>query len=213
MNAGRVSIVVPLVAAVVGLAGGLLGAYLGARATIVTQREQAREDRSAEARSKRSRVYSRFVAAADSYRTETWRLFDSIERLATGAPSRNRLTDCLIGYNEQCRALDRVARRSGRVQQLRACYPRLELLCRPARLGGRWDKRRFAYVVALNDLYVYGTNRGVRAARRVADALPTGRWESDSHLVAPDENAYRKAYRAVLDTMCAEVSADPRPAC
>lgn len=59
------TVLVPLLSAAIGLGGGLLGAYLGAHATIVTQRESAREDRLADARDRRAAVYTRFLAATD----------------------------------------------------------------------------------------------------------------------------------------------------
>lgn len=67
---------------------------------------------------------------------------------------------------------------------------------------------------ALNQVYVYGTPRGVRAARKVAGALPPSLFKPRSFSIGGvDEPVFARGYNAVLNTMCAEVSADPRPAC
>ncbi len=86
---------VPLIAAVLGLGGGLAGAYLGAHATIVTQREQLQASRSAEARTKRATVYAQFLAASNRYAVETTQALSILRKCAHAGPRRPFLCSSL----------------------------------------------------------------------------------------------------------------------
>lgn len=67
---------------------GFGGAWLGSRATVSTQRDQAQEARQAEARDKRALTYSRFLNVSTRY-------FDAAEAIEDALPrrcSRNGIT-------------------------------------------------------------------------------------------------------------------------
>ncbi len=184
MSKVRGEYVVALLAAAIGLAGGLLGAHFGAAATITTQREQARENRQGEARTKRAKVYSDFLDAAESFASESRSL------------------------------TDRIHRRVSSVGSVRAACRRAQSCGIPGTLFKGYSAARADFQGALNQVYIYGTQRGVRAARRVAGALPPARYEPRSLTIGDvDESVFSRGYDGVLDTMCAEVSADPRPRC
>jgi hypothetical protein len=180
----RANYLVPLLAAAIGLAGGLLGAHFGAEATITTQREQAHEARRSEARVKRAKVYSDFLAAADS--------FESKSRYFT--------------YT--------IHRRVSKGGSVRAACRRAKICGLPRALFDAYSSARSNFQGALNQVYVYGTPRGVRAARELAGGLPPALYKPGSFSIGDvDEPVFFRGYNAVLDTMCAEVSADPRPTC
>ncbi len=78
------------------------------------------------------------------------------------------------------------------------------------------SEARFAFQGALNEVYVYGSARGVLAARRVAGALPRsliGLSATVPPLKTINEGALTDAYDAFLKVMCQEVSAEPRSKC
>jgi hypothetical protein len=204
--------VIPLVAAVLGLAGGLAGAYLGARATVTTQRDEARDNRLAEARSKRARVYSDFLSAADRYAGATRRLRAAPERWVGSYKRRYKgfYDGCLDGNKKQCRQLRPVLR------VLRACVQRRGKRCRDYRQASTdFLNARPRFQGALNDVYVYGSTRGVQAARKVAGALPPSLYRPGTFRFEGDvpQREFESGYNAVLDTMCREVSAVPRATC
>ncbi len=92
---GIEAVAVPLIAAGLGLGGGLVGAYLGAHATVVTQREQLQASRSAEARTKRATVYAHFLDASNRYAIEQSQSY-SIARKCFPKLSIRRFS-CLLG--------------------------------------------------------------------------------------------------------------------
>lgn len=176
MKAGaRSRVVVPLIAALLGLGGGLAGAYLGARATITTQREQSREDRRADARTQRAKVYTDFLAAANSSAVAVARVASSCKVVRRGRATCNL--------------------RGG--------------------VAVRAAKARYTFQGALNQVYVYGSARGVLAARDVAKALPPSYVGTryTFHIQPIDDASFKAAYNAFLDVMCREVSAEPRSTC
>jgi hypothetical protein len=184
----RTSIILTLSVAVLSVAGATGGAYLGSRATIITSREAAREARLAESRTKRANVYSRFLDAAESFSFKTEAVTSAIRHSVTRAGS----------VKAACKQ-----RRRGT-----ACGVRRSLF-------NRQDDARADFQGALNDVYIYGSRRGVRAARRVAAALPPSVYNPDERIALDDikQGKFAAGYSAVLDTMCAEVSPDPRPTC
>jgi hypothetical protein len=86
--------------ALVVIAGliGFGGAWLGSHATIVTQRDQAREDRRAEARSKRASTYYTFTRAAGRFSIANLTMKDALRQVG-----KRR---CFEGVRKPCRLLD-----------------------------------------------------------------------------------------------------------
>ncbi len=187
---GRSTWVIPLAAAVLGLGGALSGAYLGARATIETQKQQADEDRARQARQKRTQVYSRFLDAAVAYQAATENVFDSTVRLPTGRVSKGLASRCAAGRSTKtCRLSRRV---------IAAYYDR---------------QQRFQG--ALNDVYVFGSEAGLSAARELSRGLPASLYKGPRRVsIQPtDFGRYTRGYNALLDAMCREVTREPRPNC
>lgn len=90
MKRSRFEVVgVPLIAAALGLGGGLAGAYLGAQATVVTQRQQLQDSRNAEARTKRATVYAHFLEAANLYATNEAQAFSIVRKCVPVPPRRS----------------------------------------------------------------------------------------------------------------------------
>lgn len=168
---------------------GLGGAYLGSHATIVTQRDQARELRQAEARAKRAEVYAGFLDAAERYRFATEATSDATRESVSQAGS----------VKAACSA--------ERERADRACGIRRSIF-------NRQQDARVDFQGALNQVYVYGSPRGIRAAGKIAESLPPSVYSGGDFEVGdvkPGE--FSAGYNAVLDTMCREVSAEPRPTC
>ena len=161
---------------------GFGGAWLGSHATIVTQRDQARETRQAEARTKRARTYSAFLNTANDYSTADNYLQELIDRLP----------------NDLCR------RTKGR----RTCSALNEL-------RSDWFGARNKFRSALDQVNVYGSSAGVRAARRLAASLPTTLNDETGLISNYDGQSadFPYAHAAFLNVMCGEVSSDPRPTC
>ncbi len=63
--------------------------------------------------------------------------------------------------------------------------------------------------------FVYGSRRGVRASRKLAAGLPPSLYKGPGEISVDfvDTEKTRAGYNEMLDTMCAEVSADPRTRC
>jgi len=87
MSSGRREVVLVVLAGLIGLGG----AYLGSNATIATQRDENRESRNAEARTKRATVYRTFLFAGERYSFATLRLSNATEAVLTGRPSKGFL--------------------------------------------------------------------------------------------------------------------------
>jgi hypothetical protein len=177
-------------AGVIALGGGLGGAWIGANAANRNQRDEAREARQAEARQKRADVYSDFLDAAGAYAGRS----REIQTKITAVTQRN------LRPGQKFTAV----RRFERTLPWRGCPSRVSALP----VGSE------PFQGALNDVYVYGSARGVSAARRVAAALPPSLFDPQTvKLGGVIEARFKRAYSTVLDTMCAEVSVDPRQAC
>ena len=146
-----------LVAAGIGVVGALGGAYLGARATITTQREQAQDSRRAEARTQRGRIYIRFLAAADTYEAGTQGAIDAVERFVTGSASTGQLRACARLNSRKCRSLVRRLRRSKRLSRIPQCYAngRAIRTCRAlVPFITAYDNSQSRFQDALNQVYI-----------------------------------------------------------
>ena len=168
-NAGRHEVALVLLAGLIAALSGLGGAYLGSRATIVSQREVARESRGAEARTKRATVYADFLDAAER-------------------------------YSAKAKEFEVAALKD---------FPRVR-----KGLPAEVDHARSVFLRTRNQVYIFGSRRGVGVVAKISRALPpallTGGVVVEG---AVDERAFVADYSAMLNTMCAEVSAEPRPTC
>jgi len=177
-----------LIAAAIGLVGGLTGAYLGAHATIVTQREQAQESRNAESRTKRATVYEDFLVATNNYAVADARTeIIVVARCGRGALASDR--------------------RPVRKRHFK-CDP-------PVGFGLAVSKTRGAFQEALNEVYVYGSLAGVSAAERIAKTLPPSEVGTayTFNLAPVNDFSLTAAYDGLLRVMCREVTAEPRSHC
>lgn len=165
---------------IVGLIG-LGGAYIGSCATVVTQRDQARETRQAEARIKRAATYSSFLRAAGAYVKADLTVGTKIKR-----PPKDL---CRPSTREACRSLVAASRRFLR------------------------DRIRFGN--ALDQVFIYGSSPGVRAARRLAETLPSTANDETGSIkqYKPTTGDFPDAYAAMLSVTCNEASAEPRHDC
>lgn len=189
MSSGGREFALVVVAGVIALGGGLGGAWIGANAANGNQRDEAREARQAEARQKRADVYSDFLDAAGAYAGRSREIQAKITVTQRNLRPGQKFTLC-VASKGRCPGAD-----------IRREFP-------------RFQSARSQFQGALNDVYVYGSARGVSAARRVAAALPPSLFDPQTvKLGGVIEARFKRAYNTVLDTMCAEVSADPRQAC
>lgn len=81
---------------------------------------------------------------------------------------------------------------------------------------GELVRTRNKFTDALNQVYIYGSAAGVRAARAVAATLPRSLNDEDGDPVYEppiNEGGTFSASNAFRNVMCREVSADPRPTC
>lgn len=211
----RLVVIGSLIAGVAALGGALLGSC----ATIVTQRDQAQESRKAEARVKRASGYKTFLDDAERFADSTRRLGDAIETIITGRPRSGLLFSCLGAPFRSTKPKDQPLLKRC-ITLLDRTTPEALERCTTGRCRGYYAARaayqpkRADFQAALNDVYIYGSRNGVRAARRVAGALPQALATRQPTFGAEvDERKYKAGYIALLDVMCREVSADPRPNC
>lgn len=210
-------VAVVLVAAGIGVVGALGGAYLGAHATITTQREQAQDTRRAKARTQRGKVYFRFLAAADAYEAGTQGAIDAVERFVTGSASTGQLRACARPSSRKCRSLIRRLRRS-RLNRIPQCYAdrRARRVCRAlVPFITAYDNAQSRFQGALNQVYIYGSRPAVRATRKVAGSLPPSLYVGPQTFKFDfvDQDGFESGYNAMLDVMCREVPADSRSRC
>lgn len=213
-SSARREVVLVLLAAFIAAAAGLGGAYLGSHTAIVTQRDQARDSQLADAREKRARVYRAFLGRAQTFAASARRLTDELESVAAGRPSAGLLTRCARSGAENCRPPEGRTRIDPKA--VLECAQVQNLPCRDLiKAFAVYDADQAKHQRALNDVYVYGSRSGVRAARRLAAALPPAVHSPDARGVgfSVDDAKLGVGYNAVLDVMCREVSADPRPSC
>lgn len=187
---------------------------MGSHATIVTQRDQVRAARQAEARTKRATVYTAFLAEAEQFASATRTVGDATIGLLSGKPSRGRFRSCLRamlsgaapgkiarGLSEGCQAF--VLRIS--TDPLAACSPQGETrLCRAFnRARASYQPVRANFQGALNAVYVYGSRAAVHAARMVASGLPPSLpTTKPTYGAVVEDRSFRVGYNAFLDVMC-----------
>lgn len=183
----KTSLILPLVVAALSVLGAIGGAYLGSRATIITQREQAREERLAEARSQRANVYSDFLQAADRYHLSQTRIAASIKRA--------KLSPLACGRQ--------IGTSSGSVCGVGTADLKTN------------EALRLDATAALFDVYAFGSGRGVVIAVGLSKAMPGVLGDSDRRFVTDDvnENSFAASYTSLLRVMCREASASPRRVC
>lgn len=210
----RRDVLLVLVAGLIAALAGLGGAYLGSHATIATQRDQARATQHADARAKRAKVYRAVLDHAQTFASSARRLTDELESVGTGRPSTGLLKRCDRSGAKDCRPLGRRARINPKA--ILACARARNRPCRDLNTAlAVYDSERADYQGALNDVYLYGSRFGVRASGRLERALPPAVYSPDARGVgfSVDDAKFVAGYNAVLDTMCREVSANPRPTC
>ncbi|MEV7655641.1 hypothetical protein AB0O39_15850 [Streptomyces anulatus] len=78
-----------------------------------------------------------------------------------------------------------------------------------------WQTSRAEYQGALNQVWVYGSDKAVAQTSRVSAALPKSLWEPNAdelHLTFESAN-FRATYQGFQSLMCRELPAIPRTAC
>jgi hypothetical protein len=219
---GPREVVLVLIAGLIGFGG----AWVGAHATIVTQRDQAHEARQTEARARRAKVYTTFLDQTEKYAASTRRAHRQARSFLNSLTARAGRRSLAVPDARKC----------NRLLTIHACFPHIDAFDREVDLGivrcfGRrarhvgcgslrksldaFDAVRIHFQAALNKVFVYGGRLGVDAAQQIARTLPPSSTFGDAadDLRRLDNTAYRTSYERFLNVMCREVSADPRPTC
>ena len=77
-----------------------------------------------------------------------------------------------------------------------------------------FERARYDYQGAINDVYVYGSEAAWEANRKVGRVLPAALGNVENRVIArPDAEAFRAAYNDFLDVFCREAVAEPRTGC
>jgi hypothetical protein len=164
---------------------GFGGAWLGSYTTIATERDQARESRQAEARTKRAATYSELLKTSGRYSAADLSLRAGVERMPEQSKGR-----CRASKSATCGVADSVF-----AEWIEA-------------------RRKFGDALDQVYIYGSPRAVGV-AQRLAATLPSTVNDEKGlpDYKISGDLSGYHKTKIAFLNVMCSEVSADPRPTC
>lgn len=97
---------------------------------------------------------------------------------------------------------------------LQSC-PRGTKCTLPPKGVSEFQRARFNFQGAINDVYVYGSNRAVDALRILTSTLPPSLapMNGEFSVIPIQEEAFTKAYQGFQHVMCQEVSPSPNDRC
>jgi hypothetical protein len=90
--------------------------------------------------------------------------------------------------------------------------------CKDGKCSPKWDDwygARADYQVAINHLWVFGSEAAVTKGKQVSSTLPASLWDpkSDELHLQFDSGKFNIAYRGFQSVMCRELPAQPRSGC